>query len=192
MAGIRRHPQASIGGADDPGTIVAIDTDAASAHPGRGPLLGEEENPGMDGAGEDRPRCKVCGLAPQARGCTHDKCRDFVEKKTPALKRPFGRASVLTSSEKEKRKQETEAALAAKNLHDYVAGNLFRRRQWVDHHDRKVEWAEEESRRYTTILVQVRKLHETWTSEAVRKEAQRLLKFENGGHELRVSYVPKT
>ena len=107
-------------------------------------------------------------------------------------KKRFGRPNLLTSSQKEKRKQEEEAARAAKNLHDYVAGNLFSRREWVDHHDRKVERAEEESRRYTTILVQVRTLHATWTSEAVRKEAQRLLKFENAGHELRVSYVPKT
>jgi hypothetical protein len=134
-------------------------------------------------------KCKMCDLAPQVRGCTPDKCRTFVEKRTP--NRTFGNANILTSSQKERRKQEAEASRAAKNLHDYVAGNLVSRRQWVDHRDRKVEWAEEESRRYTTILVQVRKVHETWSAEAVRKEALRLLKFENGDRELRVSYVPK-
>lgn len=109
--------------------------------------------------------------------------------KTP--NRPFGKPNILTSSQKEKRRQETEASRPAQNLHDYVAANLVSRRQWVDHRDRKVEWAEEESRRYTTILVQVRKVHETWTAEAVRNEARRLLKFENGDREPRVSYVPK-
>lgn len=134
-------------------------------------------------------RCKMCGLAPHARNCTPDKCGDFVEGRTP--NRPFGKANILTSSQKAKRKQDTEASRDAKNLHDYVVGNLFTRRQWVDHRDRKIEWAEEESRRYTTILVQVRKVHETWTADAVRKEALRLLKFENGDRELRISYVPK-
>jgi len=134
-------------------------------------------------------RCKMCGLAPQVRNCTPDKCRDVVANRTP--NRPFGKANILTSSQKEKRKQETEASRAADNLHDYVVGNLASRRQWVDHHDRKVEWAEQESRRYTTILVQVRKVHETWTAEAVRKEALRLLKIENGDREPRISYVPK-
>ena len=134
-------------------------------------------------------KCKTCGLSPQVRGCTPNKCRDVGE--SPIPNRPFANANILTTSQKEKRKQETEASRAAKNLHDYIAGNLVSRRQWVDHHDRKVEWAEEESRRYTTILMQVRKVHETWTAEAVRKEAQRLLKFESGDREPRVSYVPK-
>jgi len=145
----------------------------------------------MDGAEDDPPRCGVCGLAPQVRGCTPDKCRDSVGKKAPALSKPFGKPNILTGSQKEKRRLETEVSRADKNLHDYVVGNLVRRREWVDHHDRAVDWAEEESRRYTTILMAVRHAQQTWTTEAVRKEALRLLKIEGGNHELRISYVPK-
>ena len=145
----------------------------------------------MSGAGDDQPRCGECGLALQARGCTPDKCRGFLGKRTPALNKPFGKANILTSSEKEKRSQETEASRAAENLHDYLVGNLVRRRQWVDHRERGVEWAEEESRRYTTILVGVRQVQPTWTAEAIRKEALRLLKIESGNREMPISYVPK-
>jgi hypothetical protein len=145
----------------------------------------------MGGEGDDQPRCGECGLALQVRGCTPGKCRDFVEKRTPALNRPFGKPNILTSSEKAKRSQETEASRATNNLHDYVVGNLVRRREWVDHRERAVEWAEGESRRYTTILVAVRQVQPTWTAEAVRKEALRLLEIESGNRERPISYVPK-
>ena len=66
----------------------------------------------------------------------------------PASKR-FGVPNILTSSEKAKRKQDADAGRSNTHLHDYVVGNLLRRRQWVDHRDRNVERAEEQSRRYT-------------------------------------------
>ncbi len=106
--------------------------------------------------------------------------------------KPFGIPNILTSSEKAKRKQENEASRDIGHFHDYVAGNLVWRRQWVDHRDREVEQAEQESRRYTLLLMQIRQLHPDWISENVRREALRLLGIERSNRELRLSYVPKS
>ncbi len=108
----------------------------------------------------------------------------------PAPK-PFGVPNILTSSEKARRKQEADAGRSANHLHDYVVGNLVRRRQWVDHRQRDVEGAEEESRRYTILLMDVRRAYPTWTSEAVREEALRLIRREEGDAEARFSYLPR-
>jgi hypothetical protein len=108
----------------------------------------------------------------------------------PASK-PFGVANILTSSEKAKRKQDADAGRSNTHLHDYVVGNLLQRRQWVDHRDRNVERAEEQSRRYTVLLMEVRQACPTWTSEAVREEALRLIRREQGGAEAYFSYLPK-
>src|SRR3989442_287922 len=97
-----------------------------------------------------------------------------------AAPKPFGVPNILTSSEKEKRRQDAEANRGATGLHDYVVGNLVRRRQWVDHQERDVERAEQESRRYTFLLTEVRRACPTWTSETVRAEALRLLRLEAG------------
>jgi len=108
----------------------------------------------------------------------------------PAPKR-FGVPNILTSSEKARRKQDADADRSTTHLQDYVAGNLVRRRQWVDHRDRKVERAEEQSRRYTALLMEVRRACPMWTSDAVREEALRLIRREQGGAEAHLSYLPR-
>jgi len=108
----------------------------------------------------------------------------------PARKR-FGVPNILTSSEKARRKQDADANRSTTHLHDYVVGNLVGRRQWLDHRHRNVERAEEQSRRYTVLLLEVRQACPMWTSEAVREEALRLVRRESGGAEAPFSYLPK-
>jgi hypothetical protein len=145
------------------------------------------------GSAPPSPACKVCGLPLHVRECTSDKCRDADARwRTKGPARPiFGRANILTSSQKEERKKETEEEREQRIHHEYVIGNLVKRRQWVDYHEQEVEWAEEESTRYTTISMQLRAVNPDWPTENVRAEALRLVKLEKGGRQQRRSYLPK-